>query len=72
LPLTFAILGGIAVLATFAALRVWPADDPDEIEHVHDALDRNHPHVAGAAPVRGGYRHRHAFVIDSEHPWWPR
>ena len=72
LPLTFVMLGGIAVLAALAALHLWPADDPDEIEHVHETLDPNDPHVAGAIAEGGGYRHRHAFVIDSYHPEWPR
>ena len=71
LPLTFVMLGSIAVLATLAALHLWPADDPDEIEHVHETLDPNDPHVAGAIAEGAGYRHRHAFVIDSYHPEWP-
>ena len=66
------MLGSIAVLAALAALYLWPADDPDEIEHVHETLDPNDPHVAGAIAEGAGYRHRHAFVIDSYHPEWPR
>jgi len=72
LPLTFALLGGIAALAALAAARLWPSDDPDQMEHVHETLDANHPHVTGAIAEGGGYRHRHAFVIDDYHPEWPR
>lgn len=66
LTFTFAVLGVVAAIAVLAAMRLWPAHDPEEIEHTHDALDASHPHLAG-----GGQRHRHAFVIDSHHPQWP-
>lgn len=72
LPFTFAALGLIAAAAVLIATRLWPAHDPDEIEHVHEALDANHPHLSGAANVGGGHRHVHAYVIDSHHPEWPR
>ncbi|OYX02211.1 MAG: MFS transporter, partial [Rhizobiales bacterium 32-66-8] len=69
---TFAVLGAIAAVAVFAATRLWPSADPDEIEHVHDGLPAEHPHLAGAEPIGAGRRHVHAFVIDSHHPEWPR
>lgn len=72
LPLTFAVLGLIAAAAVVIATRLWPADDPDEIEHTHKALNANHPHLADAVADGGGCRHSHAFVIDSHHPEWPR
>jgi H+ antiporter protein len=72
LPFTFAALAVIAAVALVAATRLWPADDPDEIEHFHDMLDPDHPHVVGADRVAGGHRHVHAFVIDSHHQEWPR
>ena len=72
LPLTFVVLGLSGALALLLATRVWPAHDPEDIEHVHHALDAGHPHLAGAVRVGEGYRHRHAFVIDSHHPEWPR
>ncbi|WP_077963625.1 MFS transporter [Ensifer adhaerens] len=68
---TFTALGLIAVGAIVAAARLWPAQDPDEIEHVHHALADDHPHVAGATRVGRGHRHTHVFVIDSHHPDWP-
>lgn len=71
LPITFLVLGVIGALAVMAAARLWPADDPEEIEHVHETLDHHHPHLAGAAAVGTGHRHRHAFVIDSHHAEWP-
>lgn len=71
LPATFIALGIIAAIAVLAALWLWPAHDPDEIEHVHDALAADHPHLTDAVRAGNGHRHRHAFVIDSHHPEWP-
>lgn len=71
IPATFAVLGCIAGLAVLAALKLWPNQDPEEIEHVHSGLDPQHPHLTGATPADGGYWHRHAFVIDSHHTEWP-
>lgn len=67
LPSTFVVLALVAGLAIFVATRVWPVDDPDELEHSHEDLAPDHPHLHG-----GGRQHRHAFVIDSHHPEWPR
>ena len=72
LQTTLAVLGLIAALAVLLAFRLWPAPDPDEIEHVHDTLADDHPHVADAARVGRGRRHTHAYVIDSHHSEWPR
>ncbi|MFZ5672710.1 MAG: MFS transporter [Pseudomonadota bacterium] len=66
LATTFIVLGLIGAVAVTIAGRLWPADDPDEIEHVHETLAHDHPHLAG-----GNKRHRHVFVIDSHHPEWP-
>lgn len=64
---TFAGLALIAAIAVALAARLWPADDPDALEHVHDDLPANHPHLHGS-----GRRHSHAYVIDSHHTQWPR
>ncbi|MFG1306990.1 MFS transporter [Xanthobacter autotrophicus] len=72
LPFTFVALGLVATAAVLAAMRLWPAEDPDVLTHTHGALDRTHPHLADAVAVEGGLRHAHAFVIDSHHPEWPR
>ena len=71
LPATFSALGVIAAAAIFVAARLWPADDPEKIEHVHDDLAADHPHLADAERVGDGHRHSHVFVIDSHHPDWP-
>lgn len=71
LPGTFATLGAIAAAAIVVATRFWPAHDPEEIEHIHEGLAEDHPHLADAERVGDGHRHSHVFVIDSHHPDWP-
>jgi predicted MFS family arabinose efflux permease len=72
MPATFVALGAIGGLAVVLAIRLWPAPDHEEIEHVHEALPDDHPHVAGAEQTGRGRRHTHAYVIDSHHAEWPR
>jgi len=70
---TFLLLASIAAVAVFIATRLWPAHDPDEIEHAHPELAADHPHlvsVANRAP--SSQRHTHTYVIDSHHTEWPR
>lgn len=66
LPAAAIVLASIAVAELVICAMVWPADDPDEIEHSHDDLPESHPHL------QGGRRHRHAFVIDDMHASWPQ
>lgn len=56
-------------LLTLAALRVWPAADIEEPEHLHPELPADHPHLR-AHSSEGG-RHRHRYYIDELHPHWP-
>lgn len=67
MPVTFIVMAAIAALGVFAAMRLWPASDPVELEHVHHDLASDHPHLQGA----NNRRHTHAFVIDSKHLTWP-
>ncbi|GLO72780.1 hypothetical protein MACH17_42970 [Phaeobacter inhibens] len=58
---------GLALLAAagmLAALKLWPSGDPVELEHTHDILPLDHPHL------QGHRRHSHALVIDESHPRW--
>ena len=60
-------LVGLALLAAagvFLAAILWPADDPVELEHTHDNLPLDHPHL------HGHRRHSHPLVIDDSHPRW--
>lgn len=71
MPVTFAILASVAAVALAIATIVWPASDPDEVEHTHTGLDDDHPHLTDATPVGQGHKHSHTYVIDSHHPQWP-
>lgn len=63
----FLVMAALAGAGVAAALILWPAGDPEEVEHLHADLPPDHPHLAGS-----GARHRHALVIDALHPDWPR
>lgn len=68
LPLTAAILAVLAAAAVAIAFSVWPARDPEAIEHTHHDLPPDHPHLSGAG---NGRNHVHAYVIDDLHKAWP-
>ncbi len=60
-------LMGLALLAAagmLAALKLWPSGDLVELEHTHDNLQLDHPHL------KGHRRHSHPLVIDESHPRW--
>lgn len=57
-------LAGLAALGAAVALRIWPKDDPEVMEHTHENLPLDHPHL------KGHRRHAHAFVVDDQHPRW--
>ena len=58
------VLAALAGIGTLSALRLWPQKDPEILEHSHDNLPLDHPHLKGAR------RHAHPFVVDDEHPRW--
>lgn len=63
-------MAGIALTGLIAMLLVWPRE-ADVVEHEHAELPADHPHMT-QHPVTGKARHRHAVIIDSLHPEWPR
>ena len=67
LPTSFIVLGGIAFLATAAAMLVWRGEDT-VITHSHPELPSNHPHLREHGSSR---RHEHTFYIDQLHRRWP-
>lgn len=71
LPLTAIILAIIAGLGLLCAVWLWRASDEVEVEHSHDDLAENDPHLM-EGHHRHGHRHSHAFMIDRLHPEWPR
>lgn len=45
LTAAFTVLALVALTSTAAALALWPAHDPVEVEHLHEALEHEHLHV---------------------------
>ncbi|TCZ52283.1 hypothetical protein [Roseicella aquatilis] len=70
------MLDALAMAGLGTAAVLWPRSDPEAIEHDHADLPAGHPHRAadhGPVPTEpGGFRHRHAIVIDDRHRHWPR
>jgi hypothetical protein len=62
-------MGVLTLAGTVLASRLWPASDPDVLDHAHPHLPDDHPHLRNH-PVQGG-RHAHAHVIDDLHRRWP-
>ena len=67
----FVVLGCAAALAVWVTTMVWPAQDPEVIEHDHSDLPPGHAHTQGAVDDGNRVRHAHAFVVDDQHPHWP-
>lgn len=62
-------LGCLATLAasgTLLATVLWPKGEVDDLEHRHDRLPADHPHIHDSRS------HSHRYVIDDYHPHWPR
>lgn len=65
-------LSALTVLATLGlvlAWKCWPANDPDEVEHRHDDLPDDHPHLQEYGDI--SKMHTHRVVIDDIHQRWP-
>ncbi|MGX9430646.1 MULTISPECIES: MFS transporter [Bradyrhizobium] len=67
LSITALVLAAITLAGVVAARMLWPADDPEVVEHDHPGLAPDDPHLQGA-PMK---RHAHVFVIDEHHRRWP-
>ncbi|MHA0363294.1 MFS transporter [Sphingomonas turrisvirgatae] len=61
----FGAMAILAALGTLAAIRLWPANDPDVIAHEHGNLPADDPHLAVHS------HGEHPYVIDRRHPQWP-
>ena len=58
-------LACLAVAGVLFARILWPKTDEEVLEHDHDDLPQDHPHVQGSRS------HSHKFVIDEYHQHWP-
>ncbi|MDX8048484.1 MFS transporter [Lentzea sp. BCCO 10_0798] len=72
MPTAFLVLGTVTAMAAYAAFRLWPDHDPEEVEHEHHDLEADHDHLHDAELVGSGWRHAHEFHIDDHHERWPR
>lgn len=69
---TFAVLALVALAATVAARALWPARDPNDLAHRHEALTHvhehvhdehhQHPHEGWEGPEPHSHPHRHEPV----------
>lgn len=64
-PAVFMMLPVLAALGVVAAIVSWPSD---EVDHSHDDLEPDHPHLAAHG---NGTAHQHAYFIDDLHERWP-
>jgi MFS family permease len=71
LTAAFAVLAILVGVGLVLAFVLWPAEDPDVIEHVHEDLPPGHPHLRDARPAPEGPKHAHAYIIDEHHRHWP-
>ncbi|MDF0598149.1 MFS transporter [Psychromarinibacter halotolerans] len=60
----FVALAALAALGIALTLRLWPANDPVKVEHTHENLPLDHPHL------QGHRTHSHDYVIDDHHRHW--
>lgn len=82
LPAAFTVLAIVTMASTAAALVLWPANDPLELEHLHAAVNHEHLHVhdehhphdhegwEGPEPHRHPHRHgptRHKHAYVIDH-----
>jgi len=67
LPAAAIVLAVVGFAALVAVVMLWPSHDPQDIAHDHPDLPPDHPHLREHALAA----HRHAFVIDPQHPRWP-
>ncbi|WEB44492.1 MFS transporter [Streptomyces yunnanensis] len=60
-------LGVIALTGGLLAMWLWPPNEPALAEHEHTGLQDDHPHLADAVRVQGGWRHSHSYLTDGLH-----
>ena len=65
----FLVLAALCATGTVLGFVVWPANDPADLPHRHDALPIDDAHLSGSTDETV---HAHPFVIDERHPRWPR
>lgn len=67
MQIAFLVLGGLATASTALSVWLWPRQTERVLEHSHDDLPEDHPHLSDVK----GHAHTHTFVIDDLHRHWP-
>ncbi len=70
LEMAMLLLSGLTGAVALIALRVWPAQDPEQRVHQHPDLSEDHPHLRNIASTGPDHSHTHAYHIDDLHPRW--
>lgn len=65
----FAALAAITATGFAIAWKVWPANDPDVIEHTHADAKELQEHLAQGERTATA-THSHPYMIDDHHPRW--
>lgn len=68
---TMVVLALLAFVGCLIAVFLWPAQPQQVLEHSHDDLPLDHPHLADTRVIDGRSVHKHHFIIDDEHRVWP-
>ena len=63
--MAFSVLASLAAVGVICGSAFWPKENGEPLQHSHDDLPRDHPHV------QDGRTHSHPIVIDDYHPHWP-
>ena len=78
LTVAFTVLAFVVLTSTAAALALWPAHDPVEVEHLHEALehghlqvhDEHHQHAPEGWEGQEPHRHPHRHApLQHKHPY---
>ncbi|WP_339711316.1 MFS transporter [uncultured Sphingosinicella sp.] len=64
----FGASAAMAFVGTLVAWWIWPRKDPEIIEHRHDDLSADHPHLR---KEHAGGTAGHPYIIDELHRSWP-
>lgn len=59
-------LAGLCTVGAIATALIWPSSEDASMEHSHDDLPADHPHLAATAGA-----HTHEYIIDDLHRRWP-
>ncbi|WP_310620477.1 MFS transporter [Flexibacterium corallicola] len=68
---SFIILAAASFVGLTLSTFLWPVREVDVLEHSHEGLPEDHPHLREGSHL-SGKSHQHAFKIDEYHPHWPK